>query len=419
MDKQIMNTPLKHTSGEEAVLSLLHDAGPQAARALEVIKTRGLPTRRVEAWHYTDLRNLLKHYPGVAKRDEENAKAALKACQNPFPSVELPIIDGNYHGELATTLPQKVLLASQSQYVDGNDIALDDTIGMINSGLASDGLTIIINENARIDDSLCLSHITTGEGSSASRHTVKVGVDASAIFHERHLSTTQSAAVTNTVCDLELGEGASVTWVIDQQMSNTATRFGQLNVKLGKDTKLTILSLNSGCRLLRQEINVEVLGEGSDLNIRGVNLVGADAHIDVTTKLDHLVADTVSTEMFRNVVVGNGRGVFQGQINVAQNAQRTDARMACNSLLLSDNSEFSAKPELEIFADDVQCAHGATVTDIDENHLFYLMTRGISESKSRDMLIKAFVGEVFEGLEVEQIGDVLNVRIDKWLDNNG
>ncbi len=93
--------------------------------------------------------------------------------------------------------------------------------------------------------------------------------------------------------------------------------------------------------------------------------------------------------------------------------------MACNSLLLSDYSEFSTKPELEIFADDVQCAHGATVTDIDENHLFYLMTRGIPEKQSRTLLVKAFVEEVFEGLDVEQVGENLNSRIDDWLNKNG
>ena len=129
--------------------------------------------------------------------------------------------------------------------------------------------------------------------------------------------------------------------------------------------------------------------------------------------------DTTSNEIFRNVIVGDGHGVFQGQINVAQIAQHTDARMACNSLLLSDQSEFSAKPELEIFADDVQCAHGATITDIDEDHLFYLMTRGIPQKQAREMLIKAFVEEVFEGLDVDQIGENLNSRIDLWLDNHG
>ena len=380
-------------------------AGPQAANALQSIEAQGLPTRRVEAWHYTDLRKLVTDYPLKSTCDEMTAKAALAAIPSQFACVELPIIDGCYHSELAGTLPQKVLLANQMNALDTKGIAKDDTIALLNSGFASDGVTLVINDNAQIEEMISLMHIASGVGSSATRHSINIGAGASAIVIERHLSATTDGAVSNTVCDLELGEGAIATWVINQEMSPTSSHFGQLNVKLGKNADLTILSLNAGGKLVRQEIRVNVAGEGSDLKIRGVNLVADGAHIDVTTRLDHRVPDTISNEIFRNVVVGSGHGVFQGQINVSRIAQRTDARMACNSLLLSDNSEFSAKPELEIFADDVQCAHGATVTDIDDNHLFYLMARGIPQKQARQLLINAFVEEVFEGLEVELIGE--------------
>ena len=123
--------------------------------------------------------------------------------------------------------------------------------------------------------------------------------------------------------------------------------------------------------------------------------------------------------MISNIVCGDGQGVFQGQIKVAQPAQKTDAQMACNSLLLTDDSNFSAKPELEIFADDVICAHGATVTDIDDDQLFYLRARGIPEKIARTLLIKAFVGEVVEELEAgDALEDAFAGIIDSWLDEN-
>ena len=124
-------------------------------------------------------------------------------------------------------------------------------------------------------------------------------------------------------------------------------------------------------------------------------------------------------ETFRNVVFDRGRGVFQGDIRVAQIAQKTDARMACNTLLLSDEAEFSAKPELEIFADDVQCAHGATVADIDPNHLFYLRARGIPEKEARAMLVLAFVEESFDEVEDETLRGGLNGVIEQWLEAHG
>ena len=412
-------TNLKHTAGEEAILSTLENAGPQAVFALNAIKAAGLPTRRVEAWHYTDLRKLVSDYPQANQSNSAAVKATLDAIPSQFACVELPIIDGTFQADFASDAPKGMKIQNHLPLIEASKMRGDDTIGLLNSGLAQDGMSIEVEANATIKDMVSLMHIASGDGSNASRHSVKVASGATATFIERHLSANDKSATTNTLCNLEVGEDAVVTWVIDQQLSNTSTRFGQLNVTLGKNADLTILSLNSGGKLVRQEINVAVIGEGSDLKIRGVNLIGEGAHIDVTTKLDHLVPETVSNEIFRNVIVTDGCGVFQGQINVAQIAQRTDARMACNSLLLSDTSEFLAKPELEIFADDVQCAHGATVTDIDDEHLFYLMARGIPEKIGRDMLITAFVEEVFDGLENEQIAEGMNNRIEEWLQANG
>ena len=172
--------------------------------------------------------------------------------------------------------------------------------------------------------------------------------------------------------------------------------------------------LNAGGALVRMELHAVTEGEGADIRIRGVNLLEAGQHIDVTTSLNHLVANTTSTEIFRNVLTG-GHGVFQGMIRVAKGAQKTDARLACNTLLLSDDGEFSAKPELEIFADGVQCGHGATAGEINADHLFYLMSRGIPQHEARALLIKAFVAEVVEEIEHEAAVEVLEARIDAWL----
>ena len=177
--------------------------------------------------------------------------------------------------------------------------------------------------------------------------------------------------------------------------------------------------MNAGGRLVRQEVRVKAAGEGSDFQLRGINLLAGDTHTDVTMTLDHVAPHTGSRELIRNVVTGKARGVFQGRINVHQDAQKTDAKMACNTLLLSDDAEFSTKPELEIFADDVQCGHGATVTEIDRNHLFYLKTRGIDEKTARGLLVKAFVASVIEELDNELLVDALEARLDEWFVAHG
>jgi len=177
--------------------------------------------------------------------------------------------------------------------------------------------------------------------------------------------------------------------------------------------------VNAGGKLVRQDIVVDVDGEGSQFTLRGINLLGGDSHTDVTMVLAHNVPDTTSTEIIRNVVFDRAHGVFQGQIRVAPDAQKTDAKMSCNTLLLSDEAEFSAKPELEIFADDVQCGHGATVADISDTHLFYLKSRGISEPKARALLVQAFVQEIVEELEDETLIDAIEAIIQSWLETNG
>ncbi|RVA16328.1 Fe-S cluster assembly protein SufD, partial [Mesorhizobium sp. M7A.F.Ca.CA.004.11.2.1] len=179
-------------------------------------------------------------------------------------------------------------------------------------------------------------------------------------------------ALGSSVSQLVLGEGAEVTWLIVQEQPETAAHLAQFKAHIGKNAKLTLFVMNAGGRLVRQEIMVRTTGEGADFKLRGINLLAGDTHTDVTMVLDHAVPHTTSTEVIRNVVTGKARGVFQGRINVHQYAQKTNAKMACNTLLLSDDGEFSTKPELEIFADDVICGHGATVTEIDHNHLFYL-----------------------------------------------
>ena len=217
---------------------------------------------------------------------------------------------------------------------------------------------------------------------------------------------------------LRFVRNATVNYLIVQQAGSGGEHLARLSVTLHENATLNVFVLNAGGKLVRQEIRVAVNGENSNLAMRGVNLVGNGAHIDVTTVLEHNVPNTNATELFRNVVAGDGKGVFQGQIKVAQAAQKTDAQMACNTLLLTDDSDFSAKPELEIFADDVICAHGATVTDIDDGHLFYLRARGIPERAARALLIKAFVDEVVEELDAGDLGETLIGLIDNWLDEN-
>lgn len=407
------------TQAEQALLDL-SDGLPTDGirkRAAETLRENGLPTRKAEIWHYTDLRTRFGEFDGFAKEPTHSEVEHWIREYRPFVhSTRIPFLNGKYLEDHAEPLPEGVSMGPvpESGFRDAQD-----AVALLNSLLGASGLSVAIAENSEIARPLGFAHGVKGPGMTVLRHCVKLGAGARARFVERHTSPDGVAVVTNTVTDLELSEGARGQWTIVQEEGDGATHLAQLNVTLAADSDLTILVLNAGGKLVRREINVVSNGENSHLDIRGVNLVGGETHLDVTTSLVHKAPATVSTETFRNVATDRGNGVFQGQISVAQVAQKTDARMACNTLLLSDEAGFSTKPELEIFADDVQCAHGATVTDIPDDHLFYLRSRGISERDGRALLVKAFVEEVFDEVSDDVLHQALNGRIEEWLERHG
>ncbi|MEM7289880.1 MAG: Fe-S cluster assembly protein SufD [Pseudomonadota bacterium] len=369
-----------------------------------------LPTRKVESFHYTDLRRMLRELPQEGRGSGTETKYE--------PIVETHLIafsDGTLQGD--QILPSGVIMSTGAQKADSEDI--NDAIVSLNAATAGDALEFVISGDSTAEKPLGLGHVSTQDTRSGVYHKVTVKAGSQGHIIERHTSPNGVKSLSTSVSELIVEEGGKVVWYILQQENEEASHLARLNVTLAQDAELSVFILNAGGKLVRQEVKVAVIGENANLAIRGVNLVGDGAHIDVTTVLEHNVPHTNAEELFRNVVAGDGHGIFQGQIKVAQPAQKTDAQMACNTLLLTDEGDFSAKPELEIFADDVICAHGATVTDIDDDHKFYLKARGIDEKTARSLLIKAFVDEVVEELEAgEVMEEALTGAIDAWLDQN-
>jgi Fe-S cluster assembly protein SufD len=240
---------------------------------------------------------------------------------------------------------------------------------------------------------------------------VQVGDGAKCTIIER----AHGGGLSSTISHLKIGSNAEVTYILLQETADDAVHMARIAAEIGSGAKLMLLVVNTGGGVVRREIDVTVAGENSDFRLRGMNLLSGSRHVDVTMVVRHLVEHTSSTEFMRNVVTGAAKGVFQGQIKVDAIAQKTDARMACNTLLLSDEAEFLAKPELEIFADDVACGHGATVAEINKDHLFYLMARGVPAVEARAMLVKAFISELLDEVEDQPLHDALQGRLTHWL----
>lgn len=414
-----LQKPISRTAAEEAMFSAFEnamgslpgDADMVRARdvALSTLRKAGLPTRRVEAWHYTDLRSALKTFPSLATKGDASALP-----DSLISGATIPFINGIFAEGDIEAMPEGVSVEAQNLVPE---LRKDNTISAINTAFLSESLAVTIAADQKIEAPINISHAHFGEEahSAISKVDVAVGAGSTISIIEHHASDAERNHLVNAVSNVQIDEGAELTWVIMQEQGADVTHLAQLNVTLAKDAQFNLFIVNAGAQLTRQELNVRVDGEGADFQLRGINLLSGSQHCDVTMVLDHLPENTTSEQIVRNVLMDRAKGVFQGQIRVAKEAQKTDAKMACNTLLLSDDAEFSAKPELEIFADDVACGHGATVTEINPDHMFYLMARGVSAPSARGLLVKAFVAELLEELENEALSEALEERLDAWL----
>ena len=180
-----------------------------------------------------------------------------------------------------------------------------------------------------------------------------------------------------------------------------APAFSKLSVEVQAGGRFTSFVLNDSSAYIRNEIYVELSGKGAHADVRGAYMLGGTGHSDTLTRIHHAVADTTSDEVYKGVLNGQGRGVFQAQIRVAPDAQRIVGKQMHRALMLSDTARVDTKPELEIFADDVQCSHGSTIGELEEQHLFYLASRGVPKPEAKRLLIKAFLAEIFDGVPEE------------------
>lgn len=232
---------------------------------------------------------------------------------------------------------------------------------------------------------------------------------------ERHEG--QGAYWKNMVTEIEIGQNAKLHHIRINQDSDEAVQTNLVHIKTGRDAVYNGFSLNSTGKLTRHEIHAEIQGQGAEVTFNGVNLLNGSQLADTTIIIEHQAPNCQSNQFYRSLLDDKSRCVFQGKVHVHQAAQKTDGYQLSNALLLSPNAEMDTKPELEIYADDVKCSHGATTGQLDEEPLFYLRQRGLSEAQARLLLVQAFVDEVVDKVRDEAVqAEILEIT-NKWLEN--
>jgi Fe-S cluster assembly protein SufD len=409
------------------------DARRQAFDAYERV---GLPNRRIEDWKYTDLRVLMREVlPSAAAPDAVALKRAGSALKlHAIAGVRrLVLVDGVFAPKLSETadLEKGLTVRTLREALESDDSALhaqlfsplnSDAMTALNSAMMTDGLVIEVSEGAVLTQPLHIVHIASGAAPAAmfTRSLIRLGKSASATLVESYIGAEGAKAYqVHDSLVVSIGDGARLDHVRLIEDSREAFNISSAIVTLGAHAHFNTFGMNTGSLVSRYQAVIAFAGEGSRVETNGVNLLNGRQHADTTLFLDHAVPHCASREIFRAVVDDRGHSVFQGRIIVRPKAQKTDAKMMTRALLLSDEAEADNKPELEIFADDVTCGHGATTGALDEGLLFYLRARGLSEKEAQALLIQAFVGEAIEQIANDALRELTISAAQRWLAARG
>jgi Fe-S cluster assembly protein SufD len=405
-------------------------------QAFDAYQRAGLPHRRIEDWKYTDLRVLMREVlplaaaPDAAALTRAGAALKLHAIEGVR---RLVLVDGAFAPGLSQTadLEKGLGIRTLREVLEAGDTALhtqlltpDNSNSMValNSAMMTDGLVIEVADGAVLTKPVHIVHIASGTAPAAmfTRSLVRVGKAAGATLVESYIAA--EGAKTYQVHDslvVSIGDNARLDHVRLTEDSREAFNISSAVISLGARAHFNAFGMTSGASVSRYQAVIAVAGEGSRVETNGVNLLNGRQHADTTLFLDHAVPNCASREIFRAVVDDRGHSVFQGRIIVRPKAQKTDAKMMTRALLLSDEAEADNKPELEIFADDVTCGHGATTGALDESLLFYLRARGLSEKEAQALLIQAFVGEAIEQIANDTLRDLAISAAQRWLAARG
>ncbi|MBU6448333.1 MAG: Fe-S cluster assembly protein SufD [Rhodospirillales bacterium] len=359
-----------------------------------------LPTRKLEAWRYTDLRPL----SAISFGTPPVAATAPDLPDLPFP--RLVFLNGALNSALSTGFTHAKPFAPFA--VRGTQ-----PMALINAEHAGEGINIEIPAGQDAGELLLVSQASgTAPFAFHPRHRVKLGQGAKLTLIE--LDKGEGTYWQNAMFEVEVGQGAKFQHFRLQQESTDAFNTTSIHADIAGDAAYEHFSLTLGSKISRTEIEANLLGQNALAHLNAAQLLGGTQHGDFTTIIRHKAPNCPSRQTVKSVLAGRARGVFQGKIEVDQIAQKTDGYQMSQALLLSPDAEMDIKPELQIFADDVKCSHGATIGALDEEQVFYLRSRGIPEADARQILIRAFLEEALEPVTHDASKALFEEVLESW-----
>jgi Fe-S cluster assembly protein SufD len=413
-----------------AALDERPQAGPRwlqdlRGRAAASFAALGFPTVRDEEWRFTNVAPIANAEFRPADGKAPVSEADLAGYLYADAPHRIVMVDGWFSPELSRTgtLPAGVRVGSLAAAVTDQADVVQRYLGQLtdfgtrafaalNTALAADGAYVHIPDGVVLSEPLQLLFVASGvpgavPAMASARVLVVAGDRTQAQLVETYAGPRGAAYFTNAVTEIFAGEGAVIDHYKVQEESIEAFHIASMHVHLGRSANVSSHSFSLGGRFVRNDAIAHLDGEGAECTLNGLYLADGERLVDNHTMIDHAKPHCPSHEIYKGILGGKARAVFNGKIVVRQDAQKTDAKQTNRALLLSDDASINTKPQLEIFADDVKCTHGAAIGQLDEDAIFYLRARGLTFFEARDMLIHAFAGEILDRVRIEPLRHAL------------
>lgn len=405
--------------------------------AIDYFAEHGFPTTRDEEWRFTNIAPLVQtdFSPVLAQRDDTITEAFMTSVTprgwdghllvfvNGFFSERLSSVQEVEEGVVLSHLAGQMRRAPDviSEQLTRMKPASGDSFYALNTAFLKDGAFIEIPDNIVMNKPVLLLYIATDEGVpqvSSPRNVIVAGKNSKADIAEYYVSAGQNIYLTNVVSELYLSANSEVSFDKIQNESLNSFHVSSTVLNQGRDSRFRSVASTFGGRLVRNNIAARLDGTGADTVVNGLYLGHERQLIDNHTFLDHAMPHCTSHELYRGILDGKARGVFSGKIMVRPDAQKTDALQSNNCILLSEDAQIDTKPQLEIYADDVRCTHGATVGQLDEEAVFYLRSRGMSKERAENLLTYAFVEVVTEGITLPPVQSEVEKLLQKRMEED-
>lgn len=404
-----LNNPSAFDTEVEAIFAARSAPNETQAAAFDRFADLRLPHRRIEGWRWSDFNAALRAGSAAEKEEIFPITPSDFAALDPY---EIQIVDGRIQlpDEQAPDSVSIGIIESMATIAELESHA----IASLNVAMNRKALGLQVDEGAEVKRPVLIRHIRTRAAPAFCQMLMRVGVGASLEMIE--MFEGESAALYSHLCHAALRDNARLTRTVSHKTGAASVTHSLFAAKIDSGAHLDQTMVSTGARLARHETLVHYVGEVASSNLRSAALLKDARHNDVTATIAHKAPGCKTRQIHKGVARDAARNVFQGKFLVERAGQKTDAQMTANALLLSDRAEANHKPELEIYADDVECAHGSTVGALDENALFYMRQRGLSEKQARALLIEAFVGEAIDGVSSETLRSILASHIADWLE---